>query len=241
MKIKVLSWNIWCGTHLEEVIAFLKTADADIIGLQEVCVDERGNIGELIAKELGYVYVHAAEMDIPIRFIDPTCDPTDQRTMKFGPAILTKYKILKSEVIKLTKEDKKLIIKSDIGIGSEIVSVFSIHLNHTHQTHSELQDTQADNLIELASKEKTIVMGDFNSLPESMVIKKINQSLKDAEQGSVTPTWSVYKYGCQICLIDTVIHKLDYIFTSKDMIVDSFTVYDSKGSDHLPLSAVIEI
>ncbi|MBP6931323.1 MAG: endonuclease/exonuclease/phosphatase family protein [Candidatus Pacebacteria bacterium] len=241
MKLKILSWNIWCGTHLDEVIAFLKTADADIIGLQEVCVDGRGNIGELIAKELGYNYAHAAEMDIPVRFIDPNCAPDDPRTMKFGPAILTRHKIIKSEVIKLTEEGRKLIIKSDIEIGSEVVHVFSIHLNHTHQTHSELQDAQVESLINIASEEKTIVMGDFNSLPGSSVIKKMNESLKDAEQGSTTPTWSVYKYGCQICLIDSVIHKLDYIFTSKDVRTDSFIVHESKGSDHLPLSAIIEI
>lgn len=241
MKIKVLSWNIWCGTYLEEVIAFLKTADADIIALQETCEDERGNLAELIAKELGYNYADAIGMDIALRFIDPELDENDERTMKFGPSILSKHKILKSEVIKLTEDGKKLIVESDIEIGDQTLHIFSIHLNHTHQTHSELQDTQAENLVKFASKDKTIVMGDFNALPDSSVIKITNQSLKDAEQGASTPTWSVYKYGCQICLIDKAIHKLDYIFVSKDIDVKNFEVHISKGSDHLPISAIIEI
>jgi endonuclease/exonuclease/phosphatase family metal-dependent hydrolase len=84
-------------------------------------------------------------------------------------------------------------------------------------------------------------MGDFNSLPESSVIKKMNESLQNTEVNSNTPTWSVYKDGCTECLIDEVIYKLDYIFTSKDLKSDKFTVYDSKGSDHLPVSSIIEI
>ena len=87
----------------------------------------------------------------------------------------------------------------------------------------------------------TVVMGDFNSLPESSVIKKINELLQDTEINSNTSTWSVYKEGCTVCLIGEVIHKLDYIFTTKDMKSYSFKVHDSKGSDHLPISVMIEI
>ena len=30
MSFKILSWNIWCGTHLAKVIEFLKIIDADM-------------------------------------------------------------------------------------------------------------------------------------------------------------------------------------------------------------------
>ncbi len=240
MKIKVLCWNIWCGTHLEEVIEFLKKADADIIGLQEVCEDTRGSIGEIIAKELGYHYVHAVNMDLPVRYI-PGYGDDDMRKIKFGPAILSKHKIVKSQVIELTKEDNRLIIQADVEIGNQIVHVYSIHLKHTCQKYLELQDLQAENLINITSNEKTIVMGDFNSLPESIVVKKIKNALKDTEESIATPTWSVYKNGCTMCRVDSIRYKLDYIFTSKDLVANSFTVHDSKGSDHLPISAIIEI
>jgi len=69
MKIKVLSWNIWCGTYLEEVIKFLKKADADIIALQEVSIDERGNLSEIIAKRLGYKHTNAIDVNIPLKFL----------------------------------------------------------------------------------------------------------------------------------------------------------------------------
>ena len=105
----------------------------------------------------------------------------------------------------------------------------------------ELQNLQAENLIKLASKEKTIIMGDFNALPESTVIQKMNQTLQDSEIDSITPTWSVYKEGCTVCLVGDIKHKLDYIFTSKDIKASSFKVHESKSSDHLPISAVIKL
>lgn len=240
MQIKILSWNIWCGIHLEEVTEFLKTADADIIALQEVTEDERGNISEIIAKKLGYEYAHAVGMNIPLKFL-PGQKSDDERIIKFGNAILSKYKITNSKVIELTKEDKRLIIKADIEVGDKTLHIFSIHLKHTHQKPSKLQDLQAENLIKLASKEKTIIMGDFNALSESNVIKKMSQTLHDVEIDSTTPTWSVYKEGCTVCLVGNVKHKLDYIFTSKDIRTNSFKVHESKGSDHLPISAIIEI
>src|SRR3990167_7537341 len=100
MQIKILSWNIWCGTYLEEVIGFLKTADADIVALQEVSEDERGNISEIIAKKLGYEYAHAVGMSLPSKFL-PGQKSNDKRIIKFGDAILSKYKLKDSKVIEL--------------------------------------------------------------------------------------------------------------------------------------------
>jgi endonuclease/exonuclease/phosphatase family metal-dependent hydrolase len=189
---------------------------------------------------LGYYYADAIGMDLPVRFI-PGYDINDKRKMKFGTAILSKYKIIKSEVIELTKEDKRLIIKTDIEVKDKILHVFSVHLKHTHQKKSELQDLQVENLLKFLPPKNTVVMGDFNSLPESSVIKKMNESLQNTEIDSDTPTWSVYREGCTCFVEDKIVYKLDYIFTSKDMKASSFKVYDSKASDHLPISAIIEI
>ncbi|MFA5886717.1 MAG: endonuclease/exonuclease/phosphatase family protein [Patescibacteria group bacterium] len=241
MKLKVISWNIWCGTHLDEVIVFLKSAEADIIALQEATEDERGNIADVIAKELGYECVHAIEMKIPLRFL-PGYKSDDKGSKKFGPAILSKYKIISSQIHELSYADdfRRLVIAADIKIGSEILSIFSIHLKHTHQQPSVLQDQEVENLLGFLPAKKVIVMGDFNSLPDSSVIKKMSRTLQDAELSSATPTWSVYKEGCTGCLVESVKYKLDYIFTSRDIKINSFQVDDSTGSDHLPITAVIE-
>lgn len=238
MQIKLLSWNIWCGTHLEDVISFLKNADADIIALQETAETEKGNLAEIIAQELGYEYVHATLMNIPVRFV-PGYEADDMRTMKFGPAILSKHKIIQSEVIELTSEDKRKIVKADIEIDGTVLHVYSVHLKHNHQQPLLLQTLQAESLAKLASGENTIVMGDFNALPETEVIEIMSRGFQNTENGPQTPTWSVYENGC-ICAGEGVVHKLDYIFTSKDFSTISYEVVNSKASDHLPILAVVE-
>ena len=240
MKIKVLSWNIWCGTYLDEVIKFLQTANADIVALQEVAEDDRGNISKIIADKLGYKYVYTTDIDMPLKYL-PNNKSDDERTIKMGNAILSKYEIINSKEHQLIENKARTVIEADIKIENTILNVFSIHLRHTHQKQLDWQDLQAENLLKLLPKENTIVMGDFNSLPESDVIKKVSGLFKNTEVGNQTNTWSVYKYGCNECLIDKVIYKLDYIFTSKDLRTDSFKVYNSKASDHLPISTIIEI
>ncbi len=240
MKLKILSWNIWCGTYLDEVIEFLKNADADIIALQEVVEDENGNIGEIIAKELGYEYVYEANLNMPLKYLSRE-ETADKKSIKFGNAILSKYKIVNSKIHQLTEESKKSAVEANIKIGENILNVFSIHLRHSHQKPLELQNLQTENLLKLLPKTNTIVLGDFNALPESFPVQKMKQELKDTEINSDTPTWSVYKNGCTVCLIEEVKHKLDYIFTSKDMKVSSFEVYKTRASDHLPISVIIEI
>ena len=241
MKLKILSWNIWCGTYLDGVIEFLKTANADIIALQEVIEDERGNLVEIIAKELGYEYVHAIGMNMPVKFL-PKYEKDDKRTIKFGTAILSKYKIIDSRIYELVDENKRLVIGTDIKIRNETLHIFSIHLKHTHQKSLEIQDAETENLLRLLPEKNTVVMGDFNALPESTVIETMSQVLKNAGENSTTPTWSVYKDGCTCITKDgEIIYQLDYIFTSKDIKTNSFKVYESKASDHLPISAMIEI
>ena len=241
MKVKVLSWNIWCGTHLDKVINFLETANADILALQEVTQDERGNVAEIIANTLEYQYVYTTDVDMPLKYL-PDYDQDNERTIKMGNAILSKYEILDSKEHYLFENKGRSIIEAKIKIKDTVLNVFSIHLKHTHQQQLNLQDLQAGNLLQLLPQENTIVMGDFNSLPESGVIQRVSKVLQNTEKEShQTPTWSVYREGCTECLIDKIVHKLDYIFISKNLRSNSFHVYQSKASDHLPVSVMVAI
>lgn len=56
MNVKLLSWNIWGGQYLPEIVDFLKKEKADIIALQEVIEDLNGanNVAKIIAQKLRY-------------------------------------------------------------------------------------------------------------------------------------------------------------------------------------------
>lgn len=229
MQLKVVSWNIWTDGNFTEVLDFLKSANADVISLQEVVSDdpERDVIGFL--SNLGYQNVFA-----------PVEKDWGERIIKDGPAVFTKHKILKSETFILSKTESRAVVKAEIQIGTETLNVFSTHLVHTHQEHSDVQDEQATNLIKLIPREDTILMGDFNAQPTSTAIKIIKQVLIDSDPDS-KPTWSVYPEGCIRCNLQAIETKLDYIFTTKDINTIGFKVENSKASDHLPISVVIEI
>lgn len=229
MKLKVLSWNIWVDGHFDQITDFLRTSEADVIGLQEVMSDnpKRDIIGFL--DKLGYQHV-----------FDPVEHTWGGKVYRDGPAIFSKYKILKSETYVLSEKDSRVAIRADILVGDETLHVFCTHLIHTHQQQSEVQDEQGLNLIEQLPSKHAIVMGDFNAIPESSVIKNIKKVLADTDPSSA-PTWSLYPEGCVACNPQKVNTRLDYIFTSKDIKTSSFKVEGSEASDHLPISVMIEI
>src|SRR3989344_9062781 len=157
MQLKVLSWNIWGGKHLKEVMAFLKTADADTIALQEVIEDKGGNTALTIANELGYECVYALEMHMSSRWTGPPREK--EEIIKFGNAILTKHKIVSSKMHELSANEKRETEQADIQIGDVILRSFSIHLKHDHPQLSNpkalaLQNEQADNLVKVLGSEK---------------------------------------------------------------------------------------
>ncbi len=239
MKLKLISWNIWGGTHLDEVVRFLKSADADIIALQEVVEIETGNTAEIIAKELGYECTHGIQMHLPRKFLPKYAD--EEGTVKFGTAILSKYPIVKGEPVDLSPEASRIATKANILVGEKIFHVVSLHLKHSHyQQPLAIQDVQVKNLLSMLSAENTIVMGDFNAVPESSVIQKMSESLVQTDMTN-TPTWPLYVEGCSCADGSEPKFKIDYIFTTKDMQTISSETGITKASDHAPISATVEI
>lgn len=230
MKIKILSWNIWIDGFLEKWETYLRSVDADIIGLQEVKNNDpnRDVIG-MLAK-LGYNYTFAETEQV-----------LDGKTYRHGPAIFTKFPIIESEKIQLEiGEGERAAAYAKLNVGEISLHVYSTHLIHTHQQESTQQEQQTNNLIAKLPDNHVIVMGDFNATPQSKSIQAMNKILVDTDP-SALPTWSVYPEGCIKCNPQRVDTKLDYIFISTDLKKHSFEVGKSDGSDHLPILVVIEI
>lgn len=229
MLLKVLSWNIWIDGYFDQVTRFLEASKADVIGLQEVLSDDPGRDVIGFLDTLGYQYVFA-----PVRHTG------SGRVFNDGPAVFSKHKIGEAETYILSEKNKRAAVRADILVGGKKLHVFSTHLMHTHQELSEEQEEQAENLLGRLPAKHTIVMGDFNAIPESGAIKLIRNVLIDSDRNS-QPTWSVYPEGCLVCNPGEVNIRLDYIFTTDDIKTRDFKVEKSKASDHLPISVVVEI
>lgn len=229
MKLKILSWNIWINGYFDQVANFLGQSGAEIIGLQEVTNDnpKRDVIGYLA--NLGYESAFA-----------PVKHSWGSKTYHDGPAIFSKYKIAASQTYVLSEIDPRAAIRADIEVGDIMLHVFSTHLLHSHQQPSDTQNLQVDALLKVLPGTKTVVLGDFNATPDSMPIRTISTTLRDTDPVS-TPTWSIYPAGCSICNPQSLDTRLDYIFVTKDLQTNSFKVERADGSDHLPISVMIEI
>lgn len=229
MKLKVLSWNIWIDGYFGQAADFLKMSQADIIGLQEVVNDDPNRNVFKILEGIGY--------ESAFGYAEHSWGG---KVYKDGPVIFSKYKIVKRGTHTLSEKDPRAAVQADIVAGHKILHVLSTHLLHTHQKDSEEQNIQARNLIGILPKQRTILMGDFNATPESYTIKKMRGVLVDTDPNS-KPTWSNYPEGCLVCKPKKIDTRLDYIFTTKDIKPIDFKVENSKASDHLPISTVLEI
>lgn len=233
MQLEVFSWNIWYNGNLEAVNDYLNKSKSDIIGLQEVMrTDKKIELSKKLTDELGYQIAYAPAFQIHKK----------GKTVDVGNAVLTKHTILKSQIHILSDVDSRVALQTDIQIKNtnKIIHVFNTHFLHTHQQPSAIQDLQAMNLAKILPHESTILTGDFNALPDSNAVKIISEVLQNTD-ANMLPTWSVYPEGCHVCLPQKIDIKLDNIFVSRDIKIKSFQVEDSKASDHLPISAIIEV
>lgn len=232
MILKVVSWNIWFGTHYHKIAEYLKNAEADVIALQEVIEDLDGkhNTAENLAKELGYHWRYEETMQVEY----------EGKTVSWGNAILSKYPILDTKLHEIILgNDRRTALETTIEIEGKDVTVISTHLLHTHQKPSEHQEAHAKKLLEVMPDTRALVMGDFNALPDSNAVKIMNEKLVNVDS-QLDPTWSMYIEGCEVCKVDQLVHRLDYMFATKDVHVHSYQTDYSKGSDHLPIAATVE-
>lgn len=228
MELKIISWNIWDEGHFDEIAQFLKSSEADIVGLQEVLPFSKSIPIIEFLTSLGYEHVYA-----PARL-------SGGEKEEMGNAVFSKYPIVNSAVHVLSEENKRIAVQADITVEGKIVHVFSVHLLHTHQKASSIQELQVENLLKVLPQEKVIVMGDFNATPDSVAVQKVRSVLTDTDTTSA-PTWSVYPEGCPVCNPLEIDIRMDYIFVSSEIKTISSAVEASKGSDHLPISAIVEV
>ncbi|MCE9541278.1 endonuclease/exonuclease/phosphatase family protein [Candidatus Kaiserbacteria bacterium] len=173
MRLKVLSWNIWIDGNFKQLVDFLETQDADVIGLQEVKDDDTERPVLAFLQNHGYQYVF---MPVEKKFKD--------KVYRDGPAVFSKFPINSSQTHNLSREDSRGAAQADIQVNGKILHVFSTHFLHTHQKPSKNQDEQADTLLTLLPQEHTILMGDFNATPESYPIQKLSSVLKNTDTSS---------------------------------------------------------
>lgn len=241
-QLKIVSWNIFGGKNLIQIIELLRDVNADIIGLQEVLQNEGGgnNVANIIADALGYECVYETTALLTATASELLKENGIEKNMEWGNAILSKYPIINNKSYILSESHKRIALEATIKIENKNLYFFSTHLVHTHLQPSEIQVAQIENLLKVVPKKHSIIMGDFNATPESEAIQKMKKVMINTERDTSKFTWSVQSNGCRICGSIGIKYRLDYIFSTKDIRTVSSGTMDSKASDHLLIYSIIE-
>ncbi|HEU5406297.1 MAG TPA: endonuclease/exonuclease/phosphatase family protein [Nitrospira sp.] len=185
-RLRVLTYNLLHdgpssgffenGTHLEErldmTIQELRRLQPDIIAFQEASDSRRhGNVPQRIADALGYhmVFAPATERIFGIGRLDRLI--ISILGFKEGPAILSRYPIVDSEVYDLPRcryrLDPRILLRAEIDIPDGPVQVFSAHT-------SKGDECQLQRVGELFQAHRgtgqAILMGDLNTGEQSSVL-----------------------------------------------------------------------
>jgi endonuclease/exonuclease/phosphatase family metal-dependent hydrolase len=209
---------------LEEIIAFLKPLDADIVGLVEVDAgsyrSSRKNQAQILADALGHYNLYRSKYGrLSLANLLPVMN-------KQGNAFLTRNTVTDGHFHYFEKGVKRLVIELEL----EDITIFLVHLALSFRArHHQLSDLYS---LVKAAKKPLIVAGDFNTAWGDREIRLFLAATGLAKAGPddvlTFPSWAPKR-------------QLDFILHSPEVKVSSFMTPQVTFSDHLPLVCDFEI
>ncbi len=232
--MKIMSFNTQhCLNYVTQEIDFQIMADAilkceaDVVGLNEMhnegnhfeYTDQTKTLSELTGIK-NYYFAKATDID-------------DEGP--FGNSILSKYPIVSIENIPIPDPEEKTgtdlyetrsLLKAKLENG---LTIMITHFGLNHDEHLNAVKVVCENL----ETEKCILMGDFNVEPDNNVLNPIKEKMFD--------TANLYSPDLLSFPSIDPYKKIDYIFTSRDLVVKSADIPNIVAADHRPHTADIDI
>lgn len=241
MQLRILQWNVWFKEDIERVVEVLKREDADIMCLQELThgyiEQTHENTWQYIAHELGYDY---AVQEIPI--------VTDTAQWLQANAIFTRFPIKDKKSIWLHEpkhaedlhDQYRGCLQAAIDIGGKPLTIATTHMSFTPEPTG---DQELQELLGLIGDEpkRLILTGDLNATPETDRIAELTKRLQHAGPPFEQKTWTTKPFDFGGFRADTLDWRYDYIFASRDLTVTAAGAVQTDVSDHLPVTATIEV
>ena len=174
------------------------------------------------------------------------------RISKYGMAIYSKFKILNAGSLNLENTGNNIIF-ADILKEKDTIRIYNTHFEslRINPNQENFGEKNSEKLIERVSKSfkkqalqvevflkhekkwtgKKIVCGDFNNTSYSWMYHEISKNKKDAFIEAGKGFGQTYNYWFPM--------RIDFILTDENAIVNQFSNYLEKYSDHYPIQARI--
>ena len=254
--LKVMSWNVknfdlynWTKNKetRKKMFQLIDSLDPDILCLQEFYTDnsEYDNIKAL--KNLGY----------PHYSFFPAY--TQKGGSRWGLIILSKIELKngKAIVLNLNKSSLNQAVRAQLDYSGKTYTIYNAHLQSIHLDYTDLdyiedvkeewkfidkikswrilfkilsayksRTQQLQRLInEPSEKENIILCCDLNDIPASYAYHLLSEKYQDAYKKKGLGLSSTISVGLPI-------YRIDYIFTSSNLEINSFTKVENSLSDH---------
>ena len=249
-SVRVVSWNINRGLHLDRVIQFLTGTKADILLLQEADQNARRthqiNVAREIAEKLRMNYAFGREFQ-------ELTQGSRTSPAYHGQVTLSRWPLSNCRIIRFEEQTSfwrphwflpeippfqeriggRLALVTDVKIGDRMIVTYNLHLES--RGDDRLRCTQLDEVLRDAQRykpsEPVLVCGDFNlDASNGAAADALNRAdFEDALANRHAPTkpHSFFEQG----------KIIDWIFARKPMRPSGAQVHHSvSASDHYPLS-----
>ena len=226
--MKIMTWNIWGGRHIDGVMSLIEEENPDVIGLQEVKEIAGENMAETIAAKFGYHVAYCRSFT------------TDRHTPVYtlGNAILSKSPsknktchILSTidEYLGSAATEPRTAVEIESEHSGKPLRILTTHLGYSDKFgESAFRDEQIKKLLPLITKSPCILMGDFNSIPGSKTVTEIEKYLVNADNEKTAFSYTDMKDP------DKTTYRIDYIFADKSISLKDFKMHDTHATGHRP-------
>ncbi len=240
-----MTWNLWSGKNWKDVVSFVKKEKIDVMGFQEVDNHlERTrlvNIPQKIARAPKYHVAYSASVDRPAtgKFAGG----------QFGNCVVSKYPFVKTQRHFLSAPSEwdgtaltepRALLEKKIRVNGRVWRIMPVHLGYSPRfqtTAIKLRQTRkVIAVIRKNRKTPTVLLGDFNFLPENREIRQIKRYLTDVDETNSLKTWTMHDFDYRGWKVPAGLrYKTDYVFVSKGIRHHAPRIDRNGISDHVPV------
>ena len=246
MKISILQWNILFTEKHENILKLVREIQPDVACFQEFTYKNEfyNPTTDLSEAMRGWDYEEFAVV---------TRRDTNKAGLFQGDAIFSRLPIVKRRAVNvrdgdLDATDFSKEIRSYLKIvacaNGKNLTVGTTHLSYSPRfEQNDDKISEAKNLLSEieGNRENFILTGDFNSLPNSFLVRELSKKLQNAAPDFREPTWTTKPFDYQDFQADALDWRLDYVFATRDVKVAKSEIIATDFSDHLPILTTIEI
>lgn len=246
MIISVLQWNVLFQEDIRNIVAFLKELRPDVICLQELTVGYEKqsiqNTPDFLVQELGYGHFYQT---VPI-------ETTSGSKLNFANGIFSRFPLTSKYYTWINKPDTgggygdeyRAYVEVTLNVEGQPVTIGTTHMSYTHRfQETESKNKEADMLAQELQRhqDRFIFTGDLNALPGSYTLNQVGGVLNHVGPDFDQKTWATKPFSYQGFEESELNWRLDYIFATPDLKVESAKILTTQFSDHLPILATFHL